>query len=288
MIMAVWRDFADLYPGPGHTVVGTIKVCEQVYSPQLDNSRRLLVYLPPSYAQGTRRYPVIYMHDGQNLFDAALSFSGEWQVDETLEALSAEGIEAVVVGIPNLDGEVAGARLDEYGPFPSVLREGRGGRGADYVAFIAETIKPLIDADFRTLPDRGHTSIAGSSMGGLISLYAFFTRPDVFSRAGVFSPAFWFTAEDAIFNYVQNAAFAPGKIYLDVGTAELDHIPPENRGQITSAIYRDDARRMRDLLLRKGYQPARDLLYVEEEGAPHHESAWARRLPAALRFLLAE
>ncbi|MBI5958142.1 MAG: alpha/beta hydrolase, partial [Chloroflexi bacterium] len=183
--MAVWRDYSDVYPGSDHTITGTIQVCEAVYSPQLDNQRRLFVYLPPSYGQTGRRYPVVYMHDGQNLFDAALSFSGEWQVDETLEALSAEGIEAIVVGIPNLDGEITGARLDEYGPFPSVLRGGRGGRGAEYVAFIADTVKPLIDADFRTLPDRDHTSTAGSSMGGLISLYAFFARPEVFSRAGV-------------------------------------------------------------------------------------------------------
>src|SRR3954469_17512189 len=197
----------------GHTVVGTVMVLGGVESPQLGNQRDLLVYLPPSYGQGDRRYPVIYMHDGQNLFDRATSFGEEWEVDQTLEEVSGEGLETIVVGIPN-----TGERLDEYSPFHD-RKHGQGGNGDAYLDFIVRTVKPVIDRDFRTRPERECTGIAGSSMGGLISLYAFFRRSDVFGFAGVMSPALWF-ANGAIFDYMSTVAFAPGRLYLDVGTKE--------------------------------------------------------------------
>ena len=178
-----WQDYGLLYPGDEHTVSGTLKVLRGVESPQLGNRRDLVVYLPPSYGEGDRRYPVIYMHDGQNLFDAATSNAGEWQVDETLETLSTEGIEAIVVGVPNM-GE---KRAYEYVSFPSSWLAEVG--GDLYTAFLAETVKPLIDRDFRTLPEREATGVMGSSLGGLISLYAIFRRPDVFGMAGVVSLA---------------------------------------------------------------------------------------------------
>jgi predicted alpha/beta superfamily hydrolase len=278
--MVLWHDYADIYPGEGHTVSGTVKIAQAVYSPQLDNRRDVLVYLPPSYGRGERRYPVLYMHDGQNLFDAATSYPGESRVAETLEALSAEGLDTIVVGLPNVDAQFPGSRLDEYSPFKgSALRAGRGGRGDLYLAFLCETVKPLIDSSFRTLPDRAHTGVMGSSMGGLISLYALFSRPDVFGFAGVMSPAFWFTADDAIYRYVQAADFVPGKIYMDIGTNE-------GGVSVTPDMYVQGARRMADLLTHKGYRTGHDLLYSEDVGAIHHESAWARRLPDALRFLL--
>ncbi len=111
--VAEWRPYAELYPGDQHTVVGNLLVLPQVYSPQLDNARDIIVYLPPSYPSGGRRYPVVYLQDAQNLFDTATSFAGvEWQVDETLEALSAEGLEAIAVGLPH-QGE---QRRHEYTP----------------------------------------------------------------------------------------------------------------------------------------------------------------------------
>ena len=119
-----------------------------------------MVYLPPSYLGSIRRYPVIYMHDGQNLFDAATSFAGEWYVDETMEELADAGIEAIVVGIPNI-GE---RRFHEYIPFPAP--DLPDVQGDEYVAFIADTVKPIIDRDFRTLADAASTGIAGSSLGG--------------------------------------------------------------------------------------------------------------------------
>src|SRR5258708_2734333 len=207
--IATWVTY-DQYRNTQHTAVGEMRVLPGLYSPQLDNSRDVLVYLPPGHAAGHQRFPVLYMHDGQNLFDRGMAFGGnEWQVDETLEALSAEGLGAIVVGLPNA-GE---ARVPEYSPFP-----GFGpARGDAYLAFIIETVKPLIDAAFRTLPKREHTGILGSSMGGLISLYAFFRHPQVFGLAGGMSPALWYT-RGAIYTYIRQAPFVPRKLYLDNGT----------------------------------------------------------------------
>jgi predicted alpha/beta superfamily hydrolase len=281
-IMHTWYNYVD--DRTTHTVVGDLKVADGFYSPQLYNRRRLFVYLPPSYAtEVDRRYPVIYMQDGQNLFDESLSYAGEWQVDETMEALSQAGIEAIVVGIANMETR----RIDEYSPFKD-RRLHKGGRGDWYVAFMANTVKPLIDRDFRTLPAREHTGVLGSSMGGLISLYAFFSRADVFGIAGVMSPSLWF-AQEAIFSYVKQASFQPGKLYLDIGTHEggdmrLSHRPPHKY----TSRYLTAARRMRDLLATKGYAEGQLLRYEEEEEALHNEAAWARRLPGALGFLLAE
>lgn len=258
-----WTDYLTHNGSDQHTIVGTLKILPDFHSPQLDNRRAVLVYLPPSYARGERRYPVIYMQDGQNLFDNATSFGGqEWQVDETMELLSREGLEAIVVGAHHAGEE----RIKEYSPFRWHAQEGRGD---EYLQFVVETLKPVIDRDFRTCPERARTGILGSSMGGLISLYAFFRHPAVFGFAGSLSPALWY-GSGAIYQYVRSVAFAPGKIYLDHGTKE------------------NSAKRMNALLLAKGYQPEASLRYVVEEGGDHSEAAWARRLPEALRFLLRE
>ena len=268
--MVTYRDYVDYRGGRAHTVVGTLKVLEGVLSPQLGNGRDIFVYLPPSYASGLQRYPVIYMHDGQNLFDAETSFAGEWQVDETLETSSYSGVEAIVVGIPNA-GE---HRCDEYSPFRMAAAVGAKstGQGSHYVSFIADTLKPHIDREFRTLTERTYTGIMGSSMGGLISLYGFFHRPQTFGFAGVMSPSVW-CAGRAILDYVRRSPCLPGAIYLDVGTAEG-----------TETL--EDARELKTILTDKGYQPGRELLFVEDRGAGHYEAAWARRLGPAIRYLL--
>lgn len=280
-----WHDYHTHYGyDNGHGVSGIVRVAPAVRSPQLGNSRDLLVYLPPSYHHTTRRYPVIYMHDGQNLFDNATSFAGEWGVDETMEQLGHhEGLEAIIVGIPNAGPQ----RLAEYTPFRDAHLG--GGRGERYLAFIVETIKPLIDHDFRTLPDRRYTGVMGSSLGGLISLYAFFRHPAVFGFAGVMSPSLWF-AHEAIFGTVEHAAYYPGKLYLDAGTRELGEQPSGGllHRATASRRYYASVRRMKAVLVRKGYRPMRDLMHVEEQWAGHGESSWGRRLPPALRFLLSE
>jgi predicted alpha/beta superfamily hydrolase len=265
--MADWKDYpAALDPNHQH-VVGSIKQLDRVASPQLGNERGLLVYLPPSYHdRPERRYPVIYMHDGQNLFDPATSFAGEWAVDQTLEAASEDGVEAIVVAIPNMGSE----RSNEYSPF--LDEKNGGGKGELYLRFIAETVKPIIDADFRTLRDREHTGIAGSSMGGLISLYAFFRYRHAFGFAGVMSPSLWF-ADRAVLKWVERQPFAGGRIYIDVGMKE---------GQKTL----DDVLRLRDILEAKGYRNLHDLMCVVDTAGDHSERAWARRLHRVLRFLL--
>ena len=164
---ATWLDYTDVYPRGHHTVAGNIKLMRGLYSPQLHNQRDILVYLPPSYASSARRYPVLYMHDGQNLFDGATSYAGEWYVDETLEGL----------GQPGDRGHRR--RRPERGAAPrptstprSRIAEVPEAVGEDYVEFLADTLKPVIDRDFRTLAGRESTAIMGSSLGGLISLYA--------------------------------------------------------------------------------------------------------------------
>lgn len=255
----VWQDYRMRLGGHYHTVTGEVLILPDVWSAELQNTRDVLVYLPPSYHRGQKRYPVIYMHDAQNLFDRGTGFAGqEWEVDETMEELSEGGMEAIIVGLTNTP-----QRINEYNPF----RYARHGRGEDYLAFIGEAIKPVIDRDFRTLPDRAHTGIMGSSMGGLISLYGFFQRPEVFGFAGVMSPSVWF-AGGAIYSFIREKPFIPGKIYLDNGTRE------------------NSARKLNATLVEKGYEPGVNLLYVVEQDAEHHEPAWARRLPEALRFLL--
>lgn len=255
-----WRPYATLHPE--HSVVGELLVSSPWHSPQLKNEREVLVYLPPSYREGPARYPVLYMHDAQNLFDRHVGFGGqEWEVDETLTRLSEEDedLEVMVVALAHMDKH----RIREYNPFPHSWH----GRGDKYLKFLVETVKPQIDREFRTRPEPAYTGILGSSMGGLISLYAFFAYPQVFGLAGAMSPSLWL-AHGAIYPYVQKAAVNPGKIYIDNGTHEMS------------------ARRMYRLLQEKGYKPDLTLKYVREEGGEHTESAWARRLPEALRFLL--
>lgn len=245
-----------------HAQKGRLVVLPAVQSSQLDNRRDLYVYVPAAPTRGDCRYPVIYMQDGQNLFDPALSFAGTWGVDEALRWASGRGLDAIVVGIPNLGA----ARLAEYNPFVEA--------GERYLAFVAHTVKPLVDAQFPTLPDRRHTGIAGSSMGGLISLYAFFKHSEVFGFAAALSPSLWF-ADGALLDLVARAPRVPGRLYLDVGIREGDQ---------TVAL----TRRLRDLLLAKGYEPGRDFRWVEDKDGVHHESAWGRRFRKALPFLLGE
>lgn len=267
----MWKSYTETRKQ--HTVVGELLIAESVHSPQMNNKRHVLVWLPPSYRKTDRRYPVIYMHDGDNLFDNLASFAGEWQVDETLTMLATQGIEAIVVGLPNM-GEM---RYVEYNPFT-------GGRGDDYVRFIMETVKPLIDAEFRTLTDAPNTGIAGSSMGGLISLYGFLKYPDVFGLCGAFSPVFWLD-DDAL--YQMTLTPPHGRVYLDVGGKEGEVIARWKPNDFPTPddadhAYVDGVRQLWNGLKQQGY-PVR---YVEDHAAPHNEPAWAERLPIALRFLL--
>jgi predicted alpha/beta superfamily hydrolase len=248
---------------PADVAIATL---ERIRSPQRKNRRDIDVYLPPWYRRGRGRYPVIYMQDGQNLSDPATAFAGTWELPATLAALAERGVEAIVVGVPNVGKD----RFLEYGPF--VDRRHGGGEADAYLDFLVSTVKPIVDRRFRTRPNRASTGLLGSSMGGLVSLYGFFRRSDVFGFAGAMSPSLWFGGR-AIFPFVEQASAHPGRIYLDAGTEE-------GGGTLR------DAREMAALLRRKGYRTRRSLRYVEAKGGRHSEAHWRDRLEPALAFLL--
>jgi predicted alpha/beta superfamily hydrolase len=244
-----------------------VEVLEAVHSPELDNQRDVLVYLPPTYHRSERSYPVLYMQDGQNLFDPSTSYAGEWGVGRAMNAAARRGLEAIVVGVPNMGPE----RLDEYSPYPDP-KVGGGGKGAAYADFLVHTLKPIVDQRFRTEPGRERTVVAGSSMGGLISLVALLRHPETFGAAGVLSPSLWF-AGGTIFSEVEGSPYVPARIYLDIGVQEgPQHVA--------------NARRMRDLLLSKGYRIGSDLHWLESRSGRHDERSWGRRFARALPFLL--
>jgi len=237
--------------------------------PQLGAAgRRVWVYLPPDYAVPGRRYPVVYMQDGQNLFCPETSYCGAWGVGGSIDALfrrkKTKG--AIVVGVDNGGTE----RWNEYSPWP---KEGGSCSGGKYARFITETLKPGIDKKFRTLPGRESTGIAGSSLGATISLFILLKYPEVFSRAGLFSPAFWFARGKAADFVKKSRTKRELRIYMDVGTKE-DGREDE---------YLNDARAMDGLFSEKKNITRR---LVVDEGGRHDEKAWARRFPAAFLWLL--
>ena len=263
--MSNWRDSLKRFFPRRRTRGGTLDWLHDVWSPQLQNRRDVVVYLPPTYG-GRRQFPVVYMQDGQNLFDPATAHAGDWGLRASLDALASRGIETIVVGVWH-----AGiGRIAEYSPF--VDAKIGGGSGDQYLAFLIETLKPLIDARFQTRPERSHTGLAGSSMGGLISLYGFFRRADTFGLAAALSPSVWF-ADRAIVSLIASADHVPGRVYLDVGAREGEqHVM--------------NVRAVRDALLAKGYRIGHDVQCVEDLDGGHDEGAWGRRFPAALSFLL--
>ncbi len=240
------------------------------YMPQLNRNRRIWIYLPPDYATTpTKRYPVLYMHDGQNLFDATTSFAGEWEVDESLNALHQQGdYGCIVVGIDN-GGQY---RLDEYSSWANV-QYNAGGDGDKYVDFIINTLKPHIDSTFRTLPGRRTTGIMGSSMGGLISMYAFSERQDVFSRAGIFSPAFWFAGNKPAEHVASHPRLGEARVYFLAGGKEPAYVAQNMRA-------------VADSLEKAGFEPEEQFFIVPPDGE-HREWFWRREFPGAYLWLFA-
>lgn len=256
-----WK--AHRLPGTGDA--GSISLVTASVGPRRE-PRELLVALPPKYAQRTERYPVLYLHDGQNLFDPETSHAGDWGLAARLSRLARKGAETIVVGIPNRGR----FRKYDYNPFRDIAHGGGG--GDRYLEFLIEQVKPLIDASFRVKPQPAHTVIGGSSLGGLISFYALYRHPDVFGAASVQSPALW-VANRAIFRFLGQQRKPPkGRVYLDIGTAE---------GSEALA----DVRALRDWLQKAG-TTEKNLLYVEENGGDHTEAAWGARLEKAVPWIL--
>jgi len=235
--------------------------------PGLDRKRQVRIYLPPNYAQSGRRYPVLYMHDGQNLFDDATSYVGEWKVDETLNALSKAGkLDLIVVGIDNGQEK----RMTELNAWDSPRFGAAEGRA--YMDFVVNVVKPLIDSSYRTLPDRANTAIMGSSMGGLISHYAIAQYPSVFSKAGVFSPAYW-TAPTSFEFFASRPVPRDARIYLLMGELEGDSMVP-------------DVQRMAQVLRQAGHPADRTVLKIVP-GARHNEGFWSEEFGQAIEWLFA-
>jgi predicted alpha/beta superfamily hydrolase len=259
-------------PGAAHTLTGDIRLHAQVWSPLLGRARNITVYLPPGYDSHPRtRYPVFYLHDGQNLFDGATAFvpGQEWRLDETAERLIRTGrIEPIIiVGIDHAGPQ----RLDEFGPVRDT-RHRAGGLARLYGRMIVEELKPLVDRTYRTKPGQPDTGLGGSSMGGLATLFLGLEFPDVFGRLAVLSPSVWWQ-QRAILQRVQALPqHLPLRIWLDIGTKE-GHAPLA------------DARALRDALVARGWREGRDLMYLEAEGAGHSEAAWAARVAPMLEFL---
>lgn len=246
---------------------GRIRTLPGLLAPGSTQRRDVAVHLPSTYRlDGKRRFPVLYMQDGQNLFDPEASFAGSWEVDEAVHAQAARGAEAIVVGVPNAGVD----RIREYGPWADP--EHGGGEADRYLRFLLDDVKPLVDRRFRTLTERDRTGIAGSSLGGLLSLYGFFRFPGSFGFVAALSPSLWF-GDGAIFRFIESAPFVPGRIYLDGGTEE-------------SAQMVEHLRRLEAILRAKGYRPGDTLRVVVDQGATHHESHWGRRFRNALPFLL--
>jgi predicted alpha/beta superfamily hydrolase len=261
-----------------HTATASVSILDTAFAmPQLGRARRVWLYLPPGYAASHRRYPVLYLHDGQNVFDAATSFAGEWGVDETLDSLRALGDPGVIVVAVDNGGV---ERMNEYMPWKAATADVGGGQGGAYVDFLARTLKPWVDAHYRTLRDPAHTGIGGSSLGGLISFYAALKYPRVFGRAIVFSCPFFINPE----LYAMARAFRPQRsrvrFYFDMGAGEGLGSP----GLPDSAMVRSQ-RAMVDTLATAGVDTVRDVRDVVRADGQHKEWFWRREFPAAYLYL---
>lgn len=271
-----WDDQSGAIAVPRkHTASPQVRVLATSFvMPQLGRRRRVWVYLPAGYAKNTaRRYPVLYLHDGQNVFDEATSYGGEWGVDEALDQLRKAGQDVagtIVVAVDNGDE----FRSDEYIPWVSAALKGQphqGGQGGAYVDFLAQTLKPYVDAHYRTRPGAAQTGVAGSSLGGLISVYAALKYPGIFGRVGVFSPAFW-VCNDSLRAYArQHPAASTARFYFVCGPRESETMLPLMKQ------WRE--------VLRAGGVPAANLAFRTPADGEHREWFWRREFPAAYRFL---
>jgi len=263
------QSWEDLGSGGSGTAAANVYVLSENFAmPQLNRNRKILIYLPPDYATSGKHYPVLYMQDGQNLFDANTSFSGEWRVDESLNQLFGDGDDGViVVGIYN-----SSWRLDEYSPW--VHPQYGGGQGDEYTDWIVETLKPFVDNNYRTLSDRQHTGIMGSSMGALLSMYAAIEHQDVFGKAGIFSPAFWFAGNQAYNHVSSTGKQADMKIYLLAGDGE-------DGGSVV-----EDIEAMYNTLSGAGFSND-ELFIITHPDGQHSEWYWAREFPDAYEWLYA-
>lgn len=243
---------------PAHSAGGFKLFRKNISYPSVNLNRDIYVYLPDGYEKSSTRYPVLYVHDGQNLYDPARGYMGQtWNAESSLNELIARKLMSpvIVVAIDNTS-----ARMDEYIPE----------KQADaYLDFIIGTVKPVVDRQLKTKSDRGHTAIMGSSLGGLVSLYAGIKHPEIFGSVAALSPSIWWNQRSILASYNQ-AATLPLKVYLDSGTEGGEE--PQ------------DVRQLTQLLEQRGLNQ-RTLCTFIQNGAGHNEYFWAMRLPIVLQFL---
>lgn len=262
----------------------------QFHVPHFNHQRKVRVLLPKDYAQENQRYPVIYMHDGQNVFYSKQSYTRHsWKVIPTIKA-NPHFPKVIIVGIDNPADHVM--RLTEYSPWkttsahPLTVEHGTGGLGAAYGKWLVETVKPFVDATYRTLPDRENTFVAGSSMGGLITAYLGAAYPQVFGGLGVFSLASWFSEQPFLDFLAQHPNNPHSKVYIQVGTNEGDNVDKHFTGSTSmSQEYIDCSLRYYQLLLRSGVPLDKISLRIMA-GKKHHESAWAAHFVEFLEMML--
>ena len=252
------RKFRKKKRTDSEAIIGNIQFHRENYSHNLDNKRDFFVWLPPSYdSNPSQRFPVLYMHDGQNLIDPKTSYTGkDWQIDETVTRLIKEYKikEIIIVGIYNAED-----RLDEYSDTE---------KGEKYRKFIIEELKPFVDSKYRTLSDNKNTAVMGSSMGGLASFIIAWKHTEVFSMAGCMSSSFYYN-DEKVFKMIDeyDGPKKQIKFYIDHGEDGLI------RGQ-----------KMFCKLTQLGYVVGTDLDYFYASGAEHNESEWAKRLERPLIF----
>lgn len=253
-----------------HSTTANVKILSENFKiPQLNTTRKIWIYLPPDYQTSNKKYPVIYMQDGQNLFDDFTSFSGEWNVDETLNQIFSEtGQSAIVIGIDN----GGASRLSEYSPWNNEKYQTKG-IGDLYLEFLTKTLKSYVDKTYRTQKQASKNLVMGSSMGGLISLYAASKYPTIFGKAGIFSPAFWFVSKD-LKNYLHRNQnnLKNSKFYFVAGKNEDETMAPE-------------IETVNELLLKKSVPEKNIVVKIDEDGT-HSEDYWRRELKQALIWLL--
>lgn len=244
-----------------HTASSDVHILSANFDiPQLGRQRRIWIYLPRDYRSSRKKYPVIYMHDGQNLFDANTSGYGEWGLDEIMDKLPAKD-RCIIVGVDH-----GGAyRMAEYNPYDSKYGKGQGN---GYLDFLVNTLKPYIDKHYRTRRDAAHTSIAGSSMGGLISMYAVLKYPDVFGNGGIFSPSFWIAPD--IFNYARQHLSASSRFYFVCGDLEGDDMV-EPMDKMVKLV--------------RGKISEQNAPETIVKGARHNEKQWNGDFPAFYQWL---
>jgi len=249
------------------TTTASVEILSDAFEmPNLGKQRRIWVYLPPNYHESNERYPVLYMQDGQNLFDAKTSYSGEWEVDETLDALFDEkGIKIIVIGMDNAGEE----RIEEYTPWKLKGIQSNQ-KGEAYINFIIQTLKPFVDTNYRTLNDSQNNGIMGSSLGGLISHYAALKYPETFGFAGVFSPSFEIAPES--FQFTQNhSQQKSSRIYYMAGDAESE--------QMDSLMLK-----MVDQMKASGF-PTSNIKSKVVTGGEHNEKLWRAEFKDAITWL---